>query len=203
MNPRTLLPCALLLALAPAAAGSERDVLLKRIGDLEQKVEQLTRELNQQRAEAVRADVEARAEKARNEQMAAALEEAWRQVEARGGKRPMGPALARRIVVGGGAAVPLQPAVLPAAVRGKVTGVSDQGLVQISVGSDGGLTTGHTLDVYRIDPDNPRASQYLGKVTLLRVEAKAAVGRFTEAARGRKAAVGDDVATGLNQTNQR
>ena len=71
---------------------------------------------------------------------------------------------------------PPEPA--PSGVRGTVTSVAGNGLTQVNIGSDVGLRPGNTLDVYRLDPVNPAASVYLGKLTIQRVNPKAAVGQF-------------------------
>lgn len=49
------------------------------------------------------------------------------------------------------------------------------GLVQISLGSDAGLSPGHTLEVYRLNPSNPALSQYLGRIRVLEVKPNEAV----------------------------
>src|SRR5262249_41516929 len=62
-------------------------------------------------------------------------------------------------------------------IEGRITRVyRDRDLVQISVGSDMGLTQGHTLKVFRLDrvPEN---SKYLGVIEILSVRPHEAVGR--------------------------
>jgi hypothetical protein len=63
----------------------------------------------------------------------------------------------------------------PAAeVRGEVKAVEDKtGLIQISIGSDAGLETGHTLEVYRLKP-NPK---YIGPIEIIEVRPKESVAK--------------------------
>jgi hypothetical protein len=82
-----------------------------------------------------------------------------------------------------------QPAQPPEQVEGFVRKVQD-GLVQISIGSDAGLQKGHLLEVYRLKP----APRYLGQVKVIEVRAGDAVaqpsGRLPEPIQ-----VGDRVAS--------
>jgi hypothetical protein len=62
-------------------------------------------------------------------------------------------------------------------VNGQIVGTDPTSdLVRISVGSDAGLTTGHTLKVFRLDPI-PENSKYLGTIEILSVKPHEAVGR--------------------------
>jgi len=62
-------------------------------------------------------------------------------------------------------------------VEGKIKAVDpESGLVTISLGSDSGLSKGHTLEVFRLHKD-PGQSKYLGTIEIIRVDAKEAVGR--------------------------
>jgi hypothetical protein len=85
----------------------------------------------------------------------------------------------------------------PKDVRGVVTATNKNGLAQISVGSDNGVSVGNELDVFRVNPENPLASQYLGKLRVTRVEPKAAVGQFVAAGREKLPKEGDEVAASI------
>jgi hypothetical protein len=84
----------------------------------------------------------------------------------------------------------------PDSVKGTITKIDkkDASLVQISVGSDAGLARGHTLEVYRLKPK----AEYLGRIQVIEVEAKSAVGRLMRSdAKEKRSAlqVGDEVAS--------
>lgn len=59
-------------------------------------------------------------------------------------------------------------------VEGLIKVADGSGLVKISIGSDAGLTKGHTLHVYRLSPV-PSQSKYLGKIRILDVTSNEAV----------------------------
>lgn len=63
---------------------------------------------------------------------------------------------------------------IPPKVDGIILAVGDRGLVEISIGSDDGLRTGHTLEVFRHGTSN---SKYLGRVEVVRIEADRAVAK--------------------------
>lgn len=48
-------------------------------------------------------------------------------------------------------------------------------LMTLTIGSDAGLTKGHTLELFRINPSSPTQSKYLGTVRILDAEAHQAV----------------------------
>ncbi len=81
----------------------------------------------------------------------------------------------------------------PENVDGVVKKVDSSGLVVISIGSDAGLTKGHTLELYRL-LEHPSKSKYLGTIRILEAKPKEAVaqpvGRMTESPH-----VGDRVAS--------
>jgi hypothetical protein len=81
----------------------------------------------------------------------------------------------------------------PKDARGLITAVNEQGLAQIDVGSDSGISTGNELHVRRLDLKNPAASVYLGTLTIRQVAPKAAVGQFKSASRERLPKIGDEV----------
>lgn len=62
----------------------------------------------------------------------------------------------------------------PIPVEGLVTAVQGGDLIEVSIGSDDGLSRGNLLEVYRIDGNN---STYLGRAEVVRVEPDRAVGR--------------------------
>lgn len=76
---------------------------------------------------------------------------------------------------------PNQPNPPPAFVKGEIENINfkegNPTLAQISIGSDHGLSAGHTLDVYRLTPK----AMYLGTMRLVDVYAKKAVGQMVEA----------------------
>lgn len=75
----------------------------------------------------------------------------------------------------------------------KVTDPSSN-LMTITIGSDAGLAKGHTLELFRLNPDSPTQSKYLGTVRILEADAKQAVvqpvGRLSD-----KPQAGDRVAS--------
>jgi hypothetical protein len=84
-------------------------------------------------------------------------------------------------------------------VEGKVLRVDEKtGLLTLSVGSDAGVKQGHTLKVFRIDPDVPANSKYLGVVEVVEVTARTAVARVRTPPPSRlPLRAGDQVATSI------
>jgi hypothetical protein len=79
-------------------------------------------------------------------------------------------------------------------IQGKITAVDKaSGLLRISVGSDAGLKTGHTLEVLRLG-GTPAKSMYLGRVQVVAVRPTEAVARLVV---GRSAEAGDQVVSKL------
>lgn len=78
----------------------------------------------------------------------------------------------------------------PPAVRGLVTAVRQDSLVEISLGSDDGLRVGHTVDVYR-------NQTYLGRVEIVQTAPDRAVGKILKDFRKGVVQAGDQVATKL------
>jgi len=73
----------------------------------------------------------------------------------------------------GAALTSRNPPTMP--LEGKVLDVGGSGeRIQISIGSDAGLQTGHTLEVFRTSPK----PQYLGYVRIIKVTPTAAVGQI-------------------------
>jgi len=75
------------------------------------------------------------------------------------------------------------PNAAPANVRGTVVAYIEGGLTTISIGTDNGIQQGTQLFVYRLVPDNPAASKYLGKLLIRQAKPKEAVGQFYAAAK--------------------
>jgi hypothetical protein len=71
--------------------------------------------------------------------------------------------------------VPNKPTLNPPAgsIEGVIKNVDASGLTTLSIGSDAGLQTGHTLEVYRLEP----SPMYLGTLRILNVRPKEAVGQ--------------------------
>lgn len=77
---------------------------------------------------------------------------------------------------------------IPPQLHGKVLAVNRDNLVEISLGSDDGLRSGHPLEVYRND-------KYLGRVEVLNTSTDRAVGKILPGYRKAAIQKGDDVAT--------
>ncbi len=60
-------------------------------------------------------------------------------------------------------------------VEGLVKNTDASGLLTITIGSDAGLTKGHTLELFRLNPEAPSQSKYLGTIRILEVEAHQSV----------------------------
>ncbi len=80
---------------------------------------------------------------------------------------------------------------IPPKVDGIVLAVNDQGLVEISIGTDDGLRAGHTLEVYR-------ANKYLGRIEVVRTATDKAVAKVMAQFRQGAIQKEDRVATRLN-----
>lgn len=63
----------------------------------------------------------------------------------------------------------------PDPVEGLVKNTDPSGLMTLTIGSDAGLTKGHTLELFRLDPSRPLESKYLGTVRILEADAHQAV----------------------------
>jgi chromosome segregation ATPase len=61
----------------------------------------------------------------------------------------------------------------PVAVEGKILKIKDN-LVEISLGTDHGIKPGHTLEVYRLQPE----AKYLGAIRIVDAGTHTSVGRF-------------------------
>jgi len=82
----------------------------------------------------------------------------------------------------------------PEQIEGLITTTDPSGLFKISLGSDAGLVRGHTMEVFRVDRQNPLRSKYLGTVRIIDVRSNEAVaqpvGKMLDSIR-----VGDEVAS--------
>ncbi len=63
----------------------------------------------------------------------------------------------------------------PENIDGLIQKTDPSGLVTITLGSDSGLLRGHTMEVFRIDQQNPARSKYLGTLRIIEVSPKEAV----------------------------
>jgi hypothetical protein len=83
-------------------------------------------------------------------------------------------------------------------VKGLVTAVREDGLVEVSIGTDNGIKVGHTLEVYRLKPK----PEYLGTIKILDAQKNKAVGRVLkphDGARQSSIQKGDDVASRIDR----
>jgi len=83
---------------------------------------------------------------------------------------------------------------VPPQVEGVVLAVTNQGNVEISIGSDDGLVKGHKLDVYRAGP----VSTYLGRIEVIEAAPDRAVCRIIPEYRKGEMQRGDFVASRIN-----
>ncbi len=80
---------------------------------------------------------------------------------------------------------------IPPKVDGIVLAINDQGMVEISLGSDDGLRKGHQLEVYR-------SNKYLGRIEIVRATPDKAVAKIVPQFRQGNIQKEDRVATRLN-----
>jgi hypothetical protein len=154
----------------------------------QQQIDRLQQELGQAREKLAAAQAERDVTLQRVEQLMRRV----RELEARLAKKEAGGQPPDRV------RDPVAPNPPPANVKGKVIRIdpNDKSLVQISLGSDAGLVTGHTLEVYRLKPD-PR---YVGMVRIVEVSPKQAVARLVPApARQVSIEVDDEVASRIER----
>lgn len=174
---------------------AERDVLGQDKLDREKMVTELTKGINDARQAKVDAENRAKASAYNAEQLRDQLKDVIRERELLRGQTPG---------QGGGRTPSVTDPIVPPPpkdVKGVVTVVSERqdGLAQISIGSNQGLARGNTLVVYRINPNDPKASQYLGELLISKVFPAEAVGQFKPASRSTGALkVGDEVAASVS-----
>jgi septal ring factor EnvC (AmiA/AmiB activator) len=77
---------------------------------------------------------------------------------------------------------------IPPQIRGKVLAINQDNMIEVSLGSDDGLRAGHTLEIFR-------ASNYLGRLQVLRTDTDRAVGKILPGFKKAAIQKGDDVAT--------
>jgi SMC interacting uncharacterized protein involved in chromosome segregation len=77
---------------------------------------------------------------------------------------------------------------IPPQVQGKVLAVNRDNLIEVSLGEDDGLRSGHTLEVFRGD-------KYLGRIEVINTTPDRAVGKILAGFRKGAIQKGDDVAT--------
>ncbi len=77
---------------------------------------------------------------------------------------------------------------LPPMLRGKVLAVNQENMIEVSLGTDDGLRTGNTLEVFR-------GSKYLGRVEVLQAAPDRSVGKILPNFRKGIIQKDDDVAT--------
>jgi hypothetical protein len=175
----------------------ERDVLGQDKLDREKMVTELTKGINDARQAKVDAENRAKASAYNAEQLRDQLKDVIRERESLRGQ--LG-----NFGQGGGRTPSVTDPIVPPPpkdVKGVVTVVSERqdGLAQISIGSNQGLARGNTLVVYRINPNDPKASQYLGELLISKVFPAEAVGQFKPASRSTGALkVGDEVAASVS-----
>jgi hypothetical protein len=78
----------------------------------------------------------------------------------------------------------------PAGLKGEVLAVGKDNMIEVSVGRDDGIKAGHQLEIYR-------GSQYLGRVSILRVEDDKAIGAIVPGFRKGRIQAGDQVAANI------
>lgn len=154
----------------------ERDTLAGDVNTLRGKVLATQKELNDQKLLAVNNRIEADSFKAKSDRLLTRLEEVEKNLTVANNR------LNALGATGGTGREPslLTPPPTPAPrdVKATVTAVATSGLTVINIGSDSGLSAGNKLDVYRVDPNEPLKSIYLGELVISRTEPKQAVGQF-------------------------
>jgi hypothetical protein len=156
------------------ALKTERDTLTGDVQKLRGEKLLIQKELNDQKLKTVNNQIEADSQRARAERLLTRLEEVEKNLNAANAR------LTALQGAGGKEPSLLNPPPVPAPrdVKGTVRAVGTGGIVVISLGSDSGLNAGNKLEVYRIDPQNPLKSLYLGELVISRTEPKQAVGQF-------------------------
>jgi len=61
-------------------------------------------------------------------------------------------------------------------IEGKVMETDRGGLIKVSLGTDAGLARDNTLEVFRLNRNNPSLSKYLGTIRIIRISQTEAVG---------------------------
>ena len=84
----------------------------------------------------------------------------------------------------------------PPPLRGKVLAINNEKMVEISLGSDDGLTVNHEVDVFR-------GAKYVGRLVVLTTATDKSVAKIDVKVTKTPVQVGDDVATKLRVSDQR
>jgi hypothetical protein len=67
----------------------------------------------------------------------------------------------------------------PALIQGKITAIGKDGrMLQVSVGSDSGVREGQSLEVFRLPTVTGQKPLYMGTISLTRVDPQASLGEF-------------------------
>jgi hypothetical protein len=170
----------------------ENKALLKVVQDRDQTIVKLNEERNKAQDKMYQAINDAQAAQRRTESVL----DRNRELEIK---------LAKFRVAGAGGAGPTpavkspdQPNPPSAYVRGKVTKVDteDPSLIVINVGTDNGVATGQTLDVYRLSPE----PQYVGMLRIMNADHHQSIARMIASRTGgarREVRRGDEVASSI------
>jgi hypothetical protein len=177
----------------------ERSRLEKEKQDLQQQVVQKTQETNDAKAFQTEAEIARDAAQERNERL---LEQFEQVAKENRDLRAEQNRIASGLPVTGSSVLAAPVPDVPKDISASVTAVTPNGIVEISAGSDQGIIEGAILDVYRMVPENPSASRYLGRLTISRAEPKAAVGNFRQSLKGELPVVGDQVSNILLGSGQ-
>ncbi|MGE0609694.1 MAG: hypothetical protein AB7O62_21570 [Pirellulales bacterium] len=95
--------------------------------------------------------------------------------------------------------VPLEAS--PPRLEGVVLAVNANGLMELSIGSDDGLAVGNSLEVFRLG-STAATNKYLGRATVVKVEADRSVARIVPQTKQGNVQVDDRVATRIEQVKQ-
>lgn len=158
--------------------GTQSSIYTEEVGKRQQDVSQLRETLQNEREtnnkltkqnaelrdQATVAQIERRTVQERNDRLEKQLQQMAKdmaQMRANGGARAMARANGKN-----------PP---PDNVEGLVKNTDSSGLMTLTIGSDAGLTKGHTLELFRLNPSAPSQSKYLGTVRIVEAEAKQSV----------------------------
>jgi hypothetical protein len=140
----------------------------KRMKELQEQKVTLLKDNNEMRAQMTAAQIEARSSNRRAQELEEKVQEMAKEIvkiKSSGGGTTTSPAGSR-------VTVDNPP---PGNVEGLITRADpSSGLVVLSIGSDSGLLRGHTLQVFRLNPN-----KYLGTIQIMDVRPHEAVGKPT------------------------
>jgi hypothetical protein len=125
----------------------------------------LVNETNSYKARTTGAEIESNSFRERNRELVAQLEAMARD-------------LARQRASGGPTTTVARTGKNPPTenIEGKVMETDRGGLIKVSLGSDAGLARDNTLEVFRLNRNNPSLSKYLGTIRIIRIGQTEAVG---------------------------